>query len=195
MKAISLKTEYLNNPMGIDIIYPRFFWKCDGGIKQTAYHLIAKNGDKICWDSGKVHSSKITGIPWLGSALNSRDVINWNVRLWDENDIPGDWSLAYFEMGLLNHSDWIAKWISGRYIPKKNVRYPVDCFQKTFHSETVQKARLYITACGLYEAKINGHRAGNFFMAPGFTCYDKRLYYQTYDVTELLVKGENTITV
>ena len=32
-------------------------------------------------------------------------------------------------------------------------------------------------------------------MAPGFTCYDKRLYYQTYDVTELIVKGENQITI
>ena len=195
MKAISLKTEYLNNPIGIDINYPRFFWKCDGGIKQTAYQIIAKSDDKICWDSGKVSSNKTTGIPWSGSMLKSKDAINWKVRLWDENDIPGDWSLAFFEMGLLNHSDWIAKWITGTYIPKKKLRYPVDCFKKTFHCETVQKARLYITACGLYEAKINEHRVGNFIMAPGFTCYDKRLYYQTYDVTELMIQGENDITI
>ena len=89
MKAIALKVEYLNNPIGIDINYPRFFWKCDEGIKQTAYQIIAKSGDRVCWDSGKVNSSKTTGILWAGSTLNSRDAINWKVHLWDENDIQG----------------------------------------------------------------------------------------------------------
>ena len=59
----------------------------------------------------------------------------------------------------------------------------------------VKKARLYITACGLYEARFNGVRAGDFVLAPGHTDYRKRVQYQTIDVTGLLTDGENVLTV
>ena len=58
-----------------------------------------------------------------------------------------------------------------------------------------KKARLYITACGLYEAKLDGQKVGTFCMAPGHTDYRKRVQYQTYDVTDLIKDGENELTV
>lgn len=58
MKAIHLQTEYLTEPVGIDITKPRFYWNCDGGIKQTAYRIIVKNEDEVLWDSKKTLSSK-----------------------------------------------------------------------------------------------------------------------------------------
>ena len=83
-----------------------------------------------------------------------------------------------------------------RLCARKGERYPVDCFRKTFPVRgKVSRARLYITACGLYEAKLNGEKAGDFCLAPGHTDYRKRVQYQTYDVTELLRGGENEITV
>ena len=76
------------------------------------------------------------------------------------------------------------------------MRYPVDCFRKAFRlTKTVQKARLYITACGLYEAWLGGVRVGDFCLAPGHTDYRKRVQYQTYDVTEMLIPGDNELTV
>lgn len=195
MTAIRLKTEYLYNPIGIDIPCPRFFWNCEGGSVQTAYHIVAMCADKTIWDSGKVASSQMAGIPWGGSTLKSRDIVVWRVCLWDENDAAGEWCEATFEMGLLRPDDWQAKWITGNYTPKKKEQYPVDCFCKVFSGKGIKKARLYITACGLYEARINGKRTGDFVMAPGFTCYGKHLYYQTYDVGALLNDSENTIEI
>ncbi len=65
----------------------------------------------------------------------------------DENDVAGEWRNSYFEMGLLNKTDWNAKWITGDYTPRKNQRYPADHFKKEFANEKpVAKARLYITA-------------------------------------------------
>ena len=90
---------------------------------------------------------------------------------------------------------WKAKWITSNYWVNKKERYPVDCFRKAFHAADVKKARLYITACGLYEAKINGQRVGDFILATGITDYRKRVQYQTYDVTDLLQDGENALTV
>ena len=194
MKAINLKTEYLINPMGIDIQNPRLMWNCEGGIKQTAYRIIAKSDEKTAWDSGKVSSSSMRAE--YPHKLKSRERIEWTVTLWDENDEEGEPSeTAFFEAGLLSASDFTAKWISGNYRVNKKKRYPVDCFKKQFNVKNVAKARLYITACGLYEAKINGQRVGNFVLAPGHTDYTKRIQLQTYDVTDLLSDGENDVTV
>ena len=189
MNAIRLRTEYLHNPIGIDITKPRLMWNCEGGVTQTAYQIVA--GD---WDSGKVESSSMCAVYPL--PLNSRERVNWRIRLWDENDEPGDWSEAFFEMGLLQKTDWQAKWIGGDYTPNRRERYPVDCFQKDLRvKKEVRRARLYITACGLYEARLGGEKIGNVCLAPGYTDYRKRVQYQTYDVTELLREGENELTV
>ena len=194
MKAINLKTEYLINPIGIDIQNPRLMWNCEGGIKQTAFRIIAKSDEKTVWDSGKVVSSSMHAD--YPNALASRERVEWSVRLWDENGLEGEPSEpAFFETGLLSESDFTAKWIRGNYRVNKKSRYPVVCFRKQFNAQNVAKARLYITACGLYEAKINGKRVGNFVLAPGHTDYTKRIQLQTYDVTDLLSDGGNDITV
>lgn len=226
MKAINLKTEYLKNPIGMDIPNPHLFWNCEGGIQQTAYQIKATDVDgNLLWDSGKVLSSRITNIQYPLN-LASRTRVNWSVKLWDENDNEGEWSeVAFFEMGFLKAGDWKAKWITGDYMPDSSLvdkrakigesfllqgvdflinngknekieRYPVDCFKKAFNAENdIKSARFYITACGIYEAKINGEKAGNFCLAPGITDYTKRVQYQSYDVTDLIKKGKNEITV
>ena len=54
MKAIRLRTEYLVNPLGIDVQHPRLMWNCEGGVKQSAYQIVTDN-----WDSGKVETSSM----------------------------------------------------------------------------------------------------------------------------------------
>ena len=192
MQAIRLKTEHLFDPIGVDFTTPRLFWNCEGGKKQTAYQIVAENdAGVILWDSGKIESSSMR-TRWGGKAVPPKTKVLWNVRLWDEKDAVGDWSEASFETGI---NTWSAKWITGDYKVNKKERYPADCFRKTFHAADAKKARLYITACGLYEAKLNGQRIGDFIFAPGITDYRKRVQYQTYDVTALLQDGENALTV
>ena len=193
MKAIRLKTEFLSNPLGVDFQYPLITWNCEGGVKQTAYRIIAKSNGQIVWDSGKVMTDDMRVT--YPKPLTSRESVELAITLWDENDQEGEESGAYFEMSLTSPSDWQAKWISGGYVVNPLKRYPVDCFKKTFNVSDVAKARLYITACGVYEAGINGKRVGDFILAPGHTDYRKRVQLQTYDVTDMLVNGENSITV
>ena len=195
MNAIRLKIEHLFNPIGIDINRPRLFWNCQGGVTQTAYQIIAMDdGNTILWNSGRVESSSMR-CTWGGEPVPARTAVTWKVRLWDENGQSGDWAGAKFETGLPKGQPWAAKWIAGDYVPRKKERYPVDCFRKSFNLSGVKKARLYITACGLYEARLNGARVGDFALAPGHTDYRKRVQYQTYDVTGLLREGENVLTV
>lgn len=68
-------------------------------------------------------------------------------------------------------------------------------FRKEFTiSGIIKRAYMSVTAIGVYEAMINGRRVGDFILAPGCTAYNKRLQYQTYDVTELL-SDENVLSV
>lgn len=203
MRAVHLRTEYLKNPIGIDIRKPRFFWQCEGGKKQTAYRITARRlavggvktdtgtsdeDTEINWDTGKIFSSSMTHIQYEGKTLQSRDIVIWSVQLWDEEDRTGEVSEARFEMGLLDPADWTARWITGDYKPKKKERYPVDYFRKEFqitqNRENVRSARLYATAHGVYDAEINGSYIEDFVLAPGVTDYRKRLQYQVYDITE-----------
>ncbi len=193
IKAINLTTEHLVNPIGIDLQKPHLYWNVSGAQEQSAYRIVAKCGEKTVWDSGKVTRRVMNAE--LPIELHSRGRIVWSVTLWDENDKEGETVSAFFEMGLLNSACWKAKWITGNYSPKKKQRYPVDCFKKSFSVAEICKARLYITACGLYEAELNGNRVGNFVFAPGHTDYNKRIQYQTYDITDLVKCGENELTV
>jgi alpha-L-rhamnosidase len=196
MKAINLKTEYLTCPLGLDITNPRFYWNCEGGQRQTAYRIAAVRGSETIWDTGKTQSSRMTHIRYEGQPLKSRDRITWSVTLWDENDAEGEKESSQFEIGLLKVEDWRAQWIAGDYKLKNNTRYPVDCFKKIFFvSKRVTRARLYITSCGLYEARLNGERIGSFALAPGSTDYRYRLQYQVYALTETIAEGENKLEI
>lgn len=192
MKAIRLKTEFLYNPIGVDFKRPLLLWNCEGGVKQTAYRIVAKYGEKVAWDSGVVKSDAMRAT--FDCELHSRERIDWTVTLWDENGDEGEPSSAFFEMGLLESGDWKAKWISGNYTVNPLKRYPVDCFKKEFDTSNIKKARIYAAACGIYELELNGKRVGDFVLAPGHTDYRKRVQYQTIDVTDMLKDGKNVIT-
>ena len=90
MRATHLQVEYLIEPLGLGNPKPRFYWNCEGGIRQTAYQIICKRGNEIVWDSGKVASSSMTHIRYAGQPLRSRDAVTWSVQLWDENGEPGE---------------------------------------------------------------------------------------------------------
>ncbi len=192
MKAIRLKTQFMFEPVGIDLQRPLLSWNAEGGKTQTAYELVAETDGKQVWTSGVVNSSSMRAE--YPQKLVSRQRVTWKVRLYDETNTAGEWAESAFEMGLLNASDWSAKWITGNYKVDKKRRYPVDCFKKQFKAENVVKARLYMTACGIYEVKLNGVKAGEFCLAPGHTDYTKRIQYQTADVTSLVKNGENVLT-
>ena len=60
-------------------------------------------------------------------------------------------------------------------------------------SDTVKRARLFVTALGSYEFFLNGQRVGDYAFSPEFTDYRKRVLYQTYDVSRALIKGRNVL--
>ena len=195
MKATALKTEFMTDPMGIDVLRPRLSWNCEDGLWQSAYEVRAFCGGKELWNSGRVETAEMAVA--FDAPLRSRDRVCWQVRLWDENGEPGPWSgEAHFEMGLLAQKDYLASWIDPEPAHDPAEHQPASYLRKQLTlGREFSSARLYITCHGLYEAWINGKRVGDFVLAPGASSYAKRLHVQTYDVTALLRKGANEILV
>ncbi len=199
-----LKCEYRSNPLGIDIPTPRLSWQIQSerrGARQTAYRILAASdpdklraGQADLWDSGKIESDESLHIPYAGQKLESRQRVHWQVTVWDETDQTSDSEPAWFEMGLLQRSDWRGEWIGAALTGGPRTTIPAPFLRQSFQLEgQVKTARLYVTALGLYECSINGQPVGEDVLTPGWTDYRKRVQYQVYDVTPLLRQGENVI--
>ena len=200
MKIVNLKTEFKVNPLGIDVTEPRLYWQIVSNkknISQIAYQIhVTDLAGKMIWDSGKVISDKSVGVEYEGRSLKSSQKCFWKVCVWTDENTCITSETATWEMGLLNVSDWKAEFIyplvdDGDDITKAS---PAPVLRKEFNiNKNIISARIYATALGLYELKINGLRVGDAFFTPGWTSYKKRLQYQTYDVTPLLNSGENVL--
>lgn len=203
LKAVSLRTEYLENPLGLDTKNPRLSWKLHGNgrnIIQIAYHVQASETQSftsLIWDSGKVETDQSQVVVYEGSELKSIERIYWRVKVWSNHTEESPFSeTAFFETGLLQTSDWKAYWIE----PEKEVDIdaykPASYIRKEF---TVEKglvsARVCLTSKGLYSFYLNGVEGTDHLFTPGFTSYYKRLQVQVYDVTHLLHEGSNALGV
>ncbi|HTI11916.1 MAG TPA: family 78 glycoside hydrolase catalytic domain [Puia sp.] len=197
-----LLTENRVNPIGLDSRLPRFSWQLQAAERnenQVAYEIkvsAGPNGKSMLWQSGKVESGQSVHVAYGGPALQSGKKYYWQVRIWDNKNKVSPWSAsAWWQTGLFAPTDWTAKWIQPGYV-EDSVGRPSPLFRKEFETaKKIVSATAYITAHGLYEARINGERIGDAYLTPGWTVYPKRLQYQVYDVTGLLHPGKNAVGI
>jgi len=202
-----LTCEYLANPMGIDVTNPRLSWILESsqrGQRQTAYQvLVASSEDNLkhnksdLWDSGKVTSEQSIHIVYAGKPLKSRQRCWWKVSVWDKDGSQTAFSEpGFWEMGLLEKSDWRAKWLSISGESNSQEAQPSPFFRREFAAANgIKKARAYISGLGYYELYLNGQRVGDHVLDPAFTRYDKRVLYAMYDVTNRLKEGKNAVGI
>ncbi|MDN3026901.1 alpha-L-rhamnosidase [Streptomyces sp. S.PB5] len=212
-----LTVEHRTDPLGVDADRPRFGWRTASsarGRRQTAYRILVASspgrlarGQADVWDSGRVTSAESVAIRYDGEDLRPSTRYHWTVRVWDENGraLPGT-PIAHFETGLLS-TDGVTGWDGARWITMAG-KAPNSEGAPLLRTETalrpgrVRDARLYISALGVYDAYINGRRVqvpqGKEttleLLTPGWTNYDARIDYFSYDVTGL-VAGERRITL
>ena len=201
----ALRVEYLENPLGIGELHPRLSWQLHSsarGVAQSAYEIrVARDeaalraGKDLVWDSGKVASGESIQQSYAGPALQSRQRYFWQVKAWDAQGKELGWSgVAHWEMGLLSPAEWSASWIASGIASDPNVTGQPPMLRRDFKLKgPVQSARIYVTAHGMYELFLNGARVGDAVLAPGWTSYNHRLQYFTYDVTDRLKGGANAI--
>ncbi|HJB84377.1 MAG TPA: family 78 glycoside hydrolase catalytic domain, partial [Candidatus Alistipes merdigallinarum] len=206
--------ELLKNPVGVAAEQPRFSWKIDSetpDLMQTAYRIkVAADADdldqeaNLIWDSGITNSDQSVFVPYAGPKLESRKDYWWKVLV-TTNKGDSVWSApAHWSMALLDSADWKAQWIgidsalnATDAIKSEKTRLAARYLRKEFPVDgAIASARLYISGLGLYECYLNGTQVGKGqLFAPTVSDYTKCVYYNTFDVTDHLKKGENTIGV
>ncbi len=123
MRVSGLKTELLDEPLGIELARPRLSWRLESdrpGARQTAYRVrvasapeaLAAGGADL-WDSGKIASDACFDIAYAGAPLESRRRCWWTVEVWDKTGAQAEPApVASWEMGLLDLDDWSAQWLA-----------------------------------------------------------------------------------
>ncbi len=193
-RVYDLKSEYLANPIGLDVKTPRFTWKIKDqrrGAFQKAYkisvgtdssNVAAGNGSH--WNTGKINSDHQM-VVYGGKALQAFHKYYWSLTVWDKNNkkVESD-QLSSFEMGMMEAGNWKGSWISdSRNIDKKESAY----FRKEFNiKKKIKKARVYIATAGLFELYLNGKKVGDHQLDPTYTRFDRRNLYVTHDVSDYL---------
>ncbi len=179
--------------------------------------------DRIIWESGKVRSSESQLIPYSGTnPLIPGKRYNWRVKTWDNKNKSSKWSkITSFRMApdddFLN-ANWIgsisrkdANLPSGRGFHSTEMRNPekralwaqvnplsnksIYLRQSFETNKKIAEALVHVSGLGLYELSINGNKIGKSEFAPLLSDYDKTVYFNTFDVTENLVSGENALGV
>ena len=194
-----LRFEHHRDTLGVGEPRPRLSWTVMttvAGWYQAAYEVEAYRWDGQLHDqTGRVESNQSVLVPWPFPPLVSQERLSVRVRVWDAGGHLSAWSALYpVEAGLLHADDWYARFVTPDW--EEDITRPQPCplLRREFDVRPgVTRARLYVTALGVYEMQLNGATVGDHVLAPGWTSYHHRLRYQTFDVTSLLREGRNAI--
>ncbi|HLT60911.1 MAG TPA: family 78 glycoside hydrolase catalytic domain, partial [Microlunatus sp.] len=188
-----VRLEHIDDPRTLGTATPRVSWSIETGDpkwRQLAYEIgyTPAGGAE---QRVRVESAEQVLVPWLHEPLGSRARGTLTVRAYGPGDVVAESEPLPFEVGLLQPSDWQAKFVAAA---DHGLDAPAPIlFRTTEIDGEIASARLYVTALGWYRFSINGSRVGDEELAPGWTSYPHRLRYQSFDVTELLTAGENRL--
>jgi alpha-L-rhamnosidase len=199
---VNLTCEYLKDPQVVDVSSPRLSWiniagEGERGQAQSAWEIRVASSEALLvagkadlWRSGKVISPVSFNIRYNGKQLLSRQDCWWQVRVWDKDGKISGWSEpAFWSMGLLNKSDWKAKWIGAPWqgeepLPKpsnpgvklpEQLPPPAPFLRKGFNiTKKVTGAVAYVTGLGYFELYLNGKKVSDDVLVPNQTNYGKR---------------------
>ncbi|MBE8472155.1 alpha-L-rhamnosidase [Streptomyces justiciae] len=209
-EVYGLTVEHRTDPLGVDAAHPRFGWRMRSagrGRNQGAYEiLVASSPGKLAgdradvWSSGRVPTADSVAVRYRGKPLKAATRYHWTVNVWDtKGRWIGSGPVAWFETGLMS-TDGVTGWDDAEWIGMRG-KTPRSPGAPMLRTETrlkgrVREARLYVSALGVYDAYVSGHRVtvpqdgGTTLelLPSGWTNYDVRANYLTYDVTHLVAR-------
>lgn len=137
-RVYDLQTEYMTNPLGIEVLKPRFSWKTvskEDNWKQAEYQLMVATSEEnlrmgiLEYNSGRVKSDNSVGVEYAGEPVKPCQRYWWKVVVWDaEGKETGSKENAWFETGLMDSGWSEAQWIGSKnaYFSKYRSQYNIE---------------------------------------------------------------------
>lgn len=194
-------TDGRSDPLAVEAARPLLSWKLASPRRDTAQEAYRirvatspgalADGHPDVWDSGTRHSAESVSVPYGGPRLDPGERYYWQVRVWDAHGLPSDWSApSFWETALRTTGDWHG----ARWMGPSETDAGSPLLRKDFSlGKKVATARAYVAGLGFHELRLNGAKVGDHELAPANTPYDRRVLYDTYDVTKALRAGDNTV--
>lgn len=185
MKIYDITINHLVEPMGYDLSSIRIQFKLantsDDITSAKKQLIIEKQGEVVFQSEELPLTNDFYFEPSIHLQPRSRyEVI---VKVFNHQEIVQ--AQSFFETGKMKEP-FTAKWIGSHQT------YSNSVFAKDFYvTKSIACARIYMTGLGLYETTLDKHKIGNEYLTPGVTAYDQWVQIQTYDVTNLISKGDN----
>lgn len=206
LAAANLRVEYLSRGV-TESRAPRFSWEpvsFDRGAVQASYHImVSALGGALVWDSGIVASAEAAHVAYAGTPLTSDTTYNYTIEWTDGTGATAPPSSGVFATGLLTQAEWAtADWIGcpdSHALTFNQIR--TELALGLAPGATIVQARAYLSALGYASLRVNGDWAPHFSGAhprndPGWTTYEVRALYSTYDLTNVLsATGPNAFAI
>ncbi|WP_221583700.1 glycoside hydrolase family 78 protein [Microbacterium sp. G2-8] len=190
-----LSAEHHIEPIGIGEAAPRLSWVTSAeaaGWHQAAYEIAS--GDET---TGRVESVEQVLVAWPFAPLASRERREVRVRVWGDDGSASDWSAPLaVEAGLLDPALWEVEMVTPALPEPGEGGEPAALLRGEVELPAgIVAARIRATAHGVMTLSLNGSTVGDDVLHPGWSTYEKRLRFRTWDVTDLVHPGANAIGV
>lgn len=192
LKISHLKTDNLESNCITDNYNPVFSFSLESDKADVRLEsaVIKCNGWSFC-------TKEQIGISYMGEPLEPFSTYKVTVEAVDNYGEKASSEMT-FETGRLN-APWSADWITdAEYHFKEKKVSPIPMYFKKrlkLSKQEIKRVRLYSTALGIYELKINNKKIGKDYFAPGFTSYKNQIQYQVYDITKDITDDNELLAI
>ncbi len=206
LRVVESRCENLREPLAIATTKPKLSWRVETaaparrGQGWTAFQIqVARTPETLAndapdlWDSGWAPSASPVSAVYAGAPLAPRDRACWRVRVRDLDGRISPWSAtAHFAVGLLSASDWTGAWIGAPDADGEGRTRAPWLRRRIELPGPPQRAVLHVASIGYHEVHVNGAKISDI-LAPSVADLSQRTHSASYDVTEALHSGANTI--
>lgn len=186
---------------------PHFSWKLprtrtsERNVRQIAYQVQILSSSEVFWDSGRVNSSQSIHVPFpFENDLEELSHYRVRLRLWTSSStassawtawIPFRTSIYNFHRYVIDHNDEVY-WIGSTQIYMNELRKEFG----VSNTSRIRSATAFVSGIGYYEMYLNGESVDpSRKLDPGWTSYQKRTLFASYDVTSKIRVGMNAVGI
>ena len=188
MEISEIEINHMNEPLGFNLDDHLHIvgYLSESYSRELDRKLIIKKDDQVVYQTEWERANDLIYDFPFNMEARTRYQVELELKVSDKEVIHKS---TWFETAYLGEK------MIGQWIGAKDKNQHSIILEKKFTTESIQKARLYITGLGLYEVYLDDKKIGNEYLTPGFTDYNYYVQLNTYDITKQINDGQHKLQI